>query len=251
MLILAELLSTIGMVLLAGEYVQGTSKWFNTALERFIINIFPNRILLILGNPTTVTSGIVRADMSYIISFIFVPFFILFSMIGMFHQTTSNDLAVIMTDELRIATTSQNASERQQASDAYNAIFEQLKECVPLMDSADAKSTDPAKVREAKTAFDGCWKKWQLKRRFDVRMSVFERLQILALSDPLQFIFPAFAIVVALCVIFYLLSLGLLLSRLYSRLNHIESFVLPVGFGFTAIGQSIKLVLGLFSTNGG
>lgn len=41
---LAELLSTIGMLLLAGEYVQGRRKWFNRALERFIINLVPRKL---------------------------------------------------------------------------------------------------------------------------------------------------------------------------------------------------------------
>jgi hypothetical protein len=36
MVFLSELLSTIGMVLLAGEFVQGRGKWFNKALERLM-----------------------------------------------------------------------------------------------------------------------------------------------------------------------------------------------------------------------
>ncbi len=48
---------------------------------------------------------------------------------------------------------------------------------------------------------------------------------------------------VMLGVVFYFLTLGVLVSRVYCRWADIESFVLPVGFAFTAIGQSIKLAL--------
>jgi hypothetical protein len=39
--ILPELFSTIGMILLAGEFIQGRQQWFTKALERFIVKLFP------------------------------------------------------------------------------------------------------------------------------------------------------------------------------------------------------------------
>jgi hypothetical protein len=46
MIFLSELLSTIGMVLLAGEFVQGKRRWFNKALERILQKLFPNALVV-------------------------------------------------------------------------------------------------------------------------------------------------------------------------------------------------------------
>jgi hypothetical protein len=49
--ILAELLSTIGMILLAGEYLQGRSRWFNRSLENLALRLFPTRFFFRKAGP--------------------------------------------------------------------------------------------------------------------------------------------------------------------------------------------------------
>src|SRR5260370_42510649 len=46
MIFLSELLSTIGMVLLAGEFVQGRRRWFDRAVERLLQKLFPNALVV-------------------------------------------------------------------------------------------------------------------------------------------------------------------------------------------------------------
>lgn len=251
MLILSELLSTIGMILLAGEYIQGDTKWFNRSLERFIINIFPNRLLFLKNNPLTVTGGIVRLKSQYIMGFIITPLLFLFIAISTMDDYTSHD-AQITDAAIRQALNSPNQGEQQRALEHLKATADFAIECTPLVNqflkSLDS-TEDPSKSSESVKAAKDCLDKWVPRTRFDVRLSVFEKIRILITLKPLNAIIPLTAMVASLGIIFYFLSLCLFLSRFYSRLKHIESFVLPVGFAFTAIGQSIKLLLVLFFTN--
>src|SRR5277367_2170300 len=99
---LAELLSTIGMLLLAGEYVQGRRKWFNRALERFIINLVPRKLftnsfttaaLPFVKDPVAGAFGLFRLQLGSIFGYVLVPLFIMFSLAGTVGTITRGDKA--------------------------------------------------------------------------------------------------------------------------------------------------------------
>jgi hypothetical protein len=76
-----------------------------------------------------------------------------------------------------------------------------------------------------------------------VQLSAARRAWLVILNRPDVAVIAIVPTLVMLATVFYFLTLGVLISRVYSRWAGIESFLFPVGFAFTVLGQSIKLVL--------
>jgi hypothetical protein len=89
--------------------------------------------------------------------------------------------------------------------------------------------------------FDACLDKWEPKVYFRNNLPFFRSLQILVTNDFVSGIIYIVFILLTFIITFYFMTLAIFISRFYSRLNKIESFILPVGFGFTAIGQVMKM----------
>jgi hypothetical protein len=121
-----------------------------------------------------------------------------------------------------------------------------IQECLPLIESANAIKDD-AKKRDALAASaSDCMDKWQPKLEFHIDMPLVQQLIMLWRYDPRAAVAPTLYFFVVIALVLYLLGLVLYISRVCTRLAHIESFILPVGFAFTAAGQLIKLGLILF-----
>jgi hypothetical protein len=128
----------------------------------------------------------------------------------------------------------------------FRRVLAIIQECLPLIESANAIKDD-AKKRDALAASaSDCMDKWQPKLEFHIDMPLVQQLIMLWRYDPRAAVAPTLYFFVVIALVLYLLGLALYISRVCTRLAHIESFILPVGFAFTAAGQLIKLGLILF-----
>jgi hypothetical protein len=239
--ILAELFSTIGMVLLAGEYVQGRSRWFNRMLEHFIWRLFPkrlfqNKLLFSRENPFTVARGIVEQRGFYIFGSFLVPIGLLFVFASNLDNGNSH---MSIFDRWDYAFKFSDPKTQARAVASMIGWKDVMKQCDALEDSF--KNQRPAPDEATKTkAMRECLNKLP---PFDLDVPLPQGLWFLIQNDPIGAILPCVLICLSFGIVLYLLSLTLLLSRVYTRLFHIESFILPVGFVFTAFGQVIKLIV--------
>ena len=75
--VIAEVLSALAMILLAGEYVQGKKRFFNQFLERIAIRLFPYRLFFGSRNALLIATNLLRFKTSAILFQVVLPVFII------------------------------------------------------------------------------------------------------------------------------------------------------------------------------
>jgi hypothetical protein len=243
--ILAEFLSTIGMILLAGEYLQGRSRWFNRFLERNILRVvligFYVRNYPVSDHPLLVAKKLIRSPRRYLP--LSIPLFVSLLVAVSFIDTSTQLSLSVETDA---ALASPDPAARDRARQVLFALGHAAVECIPMVASLE-NITDAVKKQEAAAEARACFQKWRYSELEAFHyLSIWRRIWILLRTAPAQLLWTAVAIVFIISVVSYSLCISLSISRLYTRLLHIDSFILPIGFLFAAIGQIMKLVSVLF-----
>jgi hypothetical protein len=157
------------------------------------------------------------------------------------------NFSVQFTEAVQTILTTQDEGDRQRLLNAFEEYERFLAECTPLLQEAvKAQKTQRAADKERFAAlYAECTKRHPARIEFGntIRIPYLQALWILIEDRSGDALLVCVAMIGSVVWVFYFLTLGILISRVYSRWAGIESFVLPVGFAFTALGQSIKLVL--------
>ena len=180
--ILAELFSTIGMVLLAGEYLQGRSGWFNRFLERYILRVVPiqfyARNYSFRSHPLIVAKQMIKRPRSFI-TYSLVPAICLLIGGVWFTELATQ---VSLSDETDAALASSDPVVRERARQALLALAQSGVECLPMVEHMQSIQ-DNKKRSEAADVAVACFEKWQPQMQLHY-LNLLQRVVVLIRINP-------------------------------------------------------------------
>ena len=244
---IAELVSTVGMILLAGEFLRGDDGSFNRSLERTALRFFPLKAIGLGSYGANILARkIVDRNVVTILLSVILPIAVAltYSSLSLSEIKRSDALQWESEEQLLNALMLGDAMARKKLIEVYGARAEFTKNCGSLIEKPNQPNPTAAEVQAAKACADSYTNRvWFHNLPLPSVPTLARRLIEARDWDHLSL--AASLVVIPVFGTWYGLSLLILVASEYARRFGVKSFVLPLGFALTATGQVIRLIIAL------